>query len=467
MADEKIQSELLTAYLDGELPPAQRRRLEQVMAEHPELERELQKLRALRQAVRQMPRLSAPENLAERVLQRAERLNLVKGHAGHSVRAFRWSTLLAAAVILVAAGVGISIVYQLWQVKPFSEQMASKGFTNSLDPPIDPVTEADRSSGTPTRNEQGLFTAPADPAPALVGASEEGGRKTETAGEAAAVVMADRAAPVTAPAGAAEARATEALAMAEVSATTATAYDYPQLAPTAAQTQEVVVSTESLPSAQVQLEAVLQEEGLQPVMVNDDVVITMSNMVTSRRAVLGNYMVYGSPSQLVRLRSRVGQVQSNLATMPPQSVAQRMMRAVLDSEDKGTVEMPDGLREDFARSVGRSRDNTPHAPGAAPLLGAPAGRTGPAVAAASPQSPTSAPARQLQQARPLNQVWSFRMDAATSQPSAEPAMEPMLITLVVPEGESPPPADACEDQPSADVTAAPVPAPASAPAHTP
>ncbi|HVC97010.1 MAG TPA: zf-HC2 domain-containing protein, partial [Pirellulales bacterium] len=68
--------ELLSAYLDGELPADQRARVERLLAERPESRQLLDELRALRGTLEAVPRYRLEDDFAARVLRAAERAML-------------------------------------------------------------------------------------------------------------------------------------------------------------------------------------------------------------------------------------------------------------------------------------------------------------------------------------------------------------------------------------------------------
>jgi hypothetical protein len=136
---DKILADL-SAYLDGELTPAQAQRVEQALAKDPQAARELSALRRTRELVRGLPRVSPSADFVAGVLAKAERTSLVGAEAepaGGAFPYFRW--VAAAAVLLVAVGVGIAVSVMLY------------------------TTPADRTPGVPIasgpRSEKGLDSA--------------------------------------------------------------------------------------------------------------------------------------------------------------------------------------------------------------------------------------------------------------------------------------------------------------------
>jgi len=67
----EFSDELLSAYLDGELSPAERARVESQLAADPEAQQLLDELRALSGEVRELPRYSADSGFSQRVVQAA------------------------------------------------------------------------------------------------------------------------------------------------------------------------------------------------------------------------------------------------------------------------------------------------------------------------------------------------------------------------------------------------------------
>jgi len=107
--------EQLSAYADGELTEAEASRVAQALAEDPELAAELAELQAVRELLRHLPRAAAPADLAERIMARAERGRLLDDDAAPAGRPAGWwlARLATAAIVLIAVGVGVSVVAML------------------------------------------------------------------------------------------------------------------------------------------------------------------------------------------------------------------------------------------------------------------------------------------------------------------------------------------------------------------
>ena len=109
------QREQLSAYLDGELSEQEARTVAQAVKADGELAAELERLQAVRELVVALPTHAAPQGLAQRVMARAERARLLDGVAEMRVRPkapwpVRLARLSAAAVILIAVGVGVTMI---------------------------------------------------------------------------------------------------------------------------------------------------------------------------------------------------------------------------------------------------------------------------------------------------------------------------------------------------------------------
>lgn len=129
MNDRDKTSEQLTAYMDGQLSPAESRCVEQMLEKDAELARELAELRATRELVRSLGVERAPEDFVARVLAQAERKNLMgpreKARQRHRFGWVRWAA--TAAVLVITVGAGIFIAQALRSANRFQDRIARNG----------------------------------------------------------------------------------------------------------------------------------------------------------------------------------------------------------------------------------------------------------------------------------------------------------------------------------------------------
>jgi len=105
-SDSETIHEDLSAYLDGELPESELRRLEEQLKADPALRAELEAVGSVQKLLRELPRRKAPVDLAERVLAQAERSSLLgmpEQAPGKRRFRFGWLVAAAAAAVLVFA----------------------------------------------------------------------------------------------------------------------------------------------------------------------------------------------------------------------------------------------------------------------------------------------------------------------------------------------------------------------------
>jgi hypothetical protein len=112
--------EHLSAYLDGELTSAEAREVEAAARQQPQVARDLRELRATRELLRSLDWQRTGEGFGDRVLAEAERRRLLPAaEAGAPVGQASWpGRLAAAAVLLVAAGVGFLVFANVWHAPP-------------------------------------------------------------------------------------------------------------------------------------------------------------------------------------------------------------------------------------------------------------------------------------------------------------------------------------------------------------
>ena len=123
---EKIE-EQLSAYLDGELPKAEREEIERALQADPKLAEQLRQLQAVRDMLKGLPREHSGEEFVSGVLARAERRDLVSSGVEHRpLRRLSWARWLAsAAVLLIAVGIGM-VVTAVLRSPTFPEIIAEK-----------------------------------------------------------------------------------------------------------------------------------------------------------------------------------------------------------------------------------------------------------------------------------------------------------------------------------------------------
>ena len=114
MTDREAQFEQLSAYLDGELSADEALELEAAIHSDEVLQAEFESLRQTRELLRQLPAETAPDHFAHAVLARAEKHHhLGKANPAGEYRSWRWIQLATAAVVLLAAGMGLIVISQM------------------------------------------------------------------------------------------------------------------------------------------------------------------------------------------------------------------------------------------------------------------------------------------------------------------------------------------------------------------
>jgi len=128
MTDRQKISEQLSAYLDGELSDAERKKVQHAVRSDRALAAELRRLRSLRKLLGGLPREQAGDLFVENVLAQAERRNLVgptgQAQAGARLSWVRW--VAAAAVLMIVVGVGVVVTVTLSR-QDFSQRIAREG----------------------------------------------------------------------------------------------------------------------------------------------------------------------------------------------------------------------------------------------------------------------------------------------------------------------------------------------------
>lgn len=128
MLSERV-TQLLTAYVDGELAPAERREADRVLRESEEARRLLRELQEDSEALRSLPRVSVSENFAEGVVRTASERGFEPARP-RPAPALRWALpgMAAAAAVLLAAGLTV----RFWsEPRPLADRVG----LNSAHPP--------------------------------------------------------------------------------------------------------------------------------------------------------------------------------------------------------------------------------------------------------------------------------------------------------------------------------------------
>jgi anti-sigma factor RsiW len=120
----------LSAYLDGELPDAQRAQVERLLASDPDARAILEDLRRVSTLTGSLPRRNAPADTDQRVLARLEREALLAGESPRlpvpPLRTWRGLALAASLAIFVIAGLYLrpELESKTSRIAPREEQLA-------------------------------------------------------------------------------------------------------------------------------------------------------------------------------------------------------------------------------------------------------------------------------------------------------------------------------------------------------
>lgn len=141
----------LSAYLDHQLPPAERAALEARLVSEPALRAELTELQAVQQALQSLPQLTSPRNLT-----------LTAAQARPAQRVAVFPALVSglsavAAILLIVAGAGLlRPVSPSLNEAPLAAVAAAPSATASLPPPESPAARLMEISVTPAPATEGL-----------------------------------------------------------------------------------------------------------------------------------------------------------------------------------------------------------------------------------------------------------------------------------------------------------------------
>lgn len=140
---EQLEQDLLD-FIEGELPPDKAARLEVYLANtDPALSQQVMDMMRQRQAMQSLPKLRAPADLAERVMEQVERTSLL-GASGNDLEAPRprwWQSraAMAASVALLLSGFG----YFMWQ----ATQQGNSGWQANKNAPGSRIVAMDQNAG--------------------------------------------------------------------------------------------------------------------------------------------------------------------------------------------------------------------------------------------------------------------------------------------------------------------------------
>jgi hypothetical protein len=151
----------LCAYLENELPPAERAEIEKYLESNPQHRQLLLELGKTRELLRSLPHEPAPVDLAEAFGERLERSMLLDGAGSNSpslVPVRRWpQMMMLAAMVLLAAGLGVVI----YVVLP-SRNGPSPKYSAATPPPaptLTPMAATTAPSAAPTAPPVSVATA--------------------------------------------------------------------------------------------------------------------------------------------------------------------------------------------------------------------------------------------------------------------------------------------------------------------
>jgi len=109
----------ISAWLDNELPLAERAEIEEQLAGSPEMRQDTEELRQVSELVRGLPTERAPEELQAAVMRSIERDTLLAGDAPAAARSIRLSQILSvAAVAVLLGGIALLLVDRGGQPRP-------------------------------------------------------------------------------------------------------------------------------------------------------------------------------------------------------------------------------------------------------------------------------------------------------------------------------------------------------------
>src|SRR5437867_2966861 len=111
--DPERHDELLTAYLDRELPPDERAAMDRLLEKSPEARQRLHELETTSRFLRNVPRQELGASIAESVLERLQRESLLRpAPMAPRRRSHRWQTWAGGAMAMAA-----SLLLAVWGMR--------------------------------------------------------------------------------------------------------------------------------------------------------------------------------------------------------------------------------------------------------------------------------------------------------------------------------------------------------------
>ena len=154
MSKREEHSNDLSAYLDGELSPSRAKHIEGALQYDKDLAGELARLKATRDLLRQMPVSEAPKDFVRHVVARSERHRLLERSARRNYSSFRWISIAAAAVVLMAVGLSALLMIQI------EKDPGPAGATDAGRIALAPEGDADAPKAHDRERENGVATPP-------------------------------------------------------------------------------------------------------------------------------------------------------------------------------------------------------------------------------------------------------------------------------------------------------------------
>lgn len=131
MSNENNEREILSAYFDGELSPADRQRAEQMLEDSVNVRREIDEIAELSELVKSLPTATAPAELLPAVMQQAERETLLPSPPPAAAAKQKSRTLLATLAGVAATAAAILLTIQFLPPSTDSHPQATANYKTS------------------------------------------------------------------------------------------------------------------------------------------------------------------------------------------------------------------------------------------------------------------------------------------------------------------------------------------------